>query len=254
MKKFLTISLSILFSTLLGTTQAAGGIRNAVVEEELMPKLARALEGKDFSGELSFEELGIQDEREAQGICGYVLNLVNALPDYLTCSCNIQIFQLRIVFGCAAEVCLSDIGVANLNNTCLVPSYNGILRLNGALTSTICNEKIDISFDDLGLPVELTLPKICAVAEHVPRRFSRLRACKFSVGDYACPCSVCGSSQSVNVDCTGASVLGPLAQFANFTCLGLDLIGGRGGGGSREQEIGPFINPILSLPALLPQP
>jgi hypothetical protein len=253
--KFLTIALSILFITLLGTTQAAGGIRNAVAEEELMPKVAAALEGKDFSGELSFEELGIQDEREAQIICGFILNLVDALPDFVTCSCNIQFFQLRILFGCAAEVCLPDLELVNiLNPICLVPSYNGIMRLNGALTSTICNEEIEISFEVLGQPVVLTLPKTCAVGEHVPLRFSQLRGCEFSIGDYACPCSVCGSSRSVTIDCTGAtSILGPLAPLAIFTCIGLDVVGGRRGG-RRERGIGPFISPILSLPGLLAQP
>jgi hypothetical protein len=241
--KTASLALSLTLTCLLSIAHAAS-TRNIVDAEELMPKLEAALKRDDFSGELTFDELGIQDQREAQGICGLLLGFIDILPDFMECGCEIQIFQLRIVFGCSAELC--DI-FPEITNTCVSPTYEGILKLNGILTSKVCNDAIPVK---LPLGITVVIPEVCVMADHVSGfQLGSLQSCEFSVGDGKCPCSVCENNLDVSVDCTGLRSLGLLAPFANFTCIGLGLIGVGEDGYEEDGSSGHglFVSPFLSL-------
>jgi hypothetical protein len=253
MKTFTPISALFLLTFCCGTTTAhAGGVRKqqaiTTIEEELKPKIEAALE--HGNGELSFDELGITDEREAQAFCTTILNLIDVLPEFLTCSCSVQFLRLRIQFGCSADVCLPDDfpALPDLGGLCVEPSYKGQMSFTGKLRSEVCNDAMVLSFSYLFFDYDLSLPTVCATATHKQGAVAKLEVCEFFIGAEKCPCTVCEGGQEVTLDCTGATVLGILRPFATFECIGLGLIGG-----ARDEngQIPLFLSPLLTLPALL---
>jgi hypothetical protein len=246
MKTFFSIAL--LLSTLCGTSQAAG-VRKALTEEELQPKIEAALQREDFNGKLSFDELGIKTERDAGFFCDLVFNIVDVLPDFLECSCSFNFLQLQVAFSCSASVCEGDDVTTGVlpDGTCLQPSYAGDFSLlSQTLTSKICNEAISLTLTVGGGNFTVDIPKVCADIEHKRLALTEIGECAIFVGDFECGCDVCDSAQDITFDCTGATAeLGDdLAAVANATCIGLSLIGGKTG---EDGKIGAFVNPILLL-------
>jgi len=232
-----------------GAAQSIRGVTRLVPDDEenqMQSPHASTPEdiAKALSFDVSFQDLNIPDEREAQSFCNRIMDLLGVIPDTITCTCRIDLAQLRVVFSCSTEVCLPDVGIIDVTDTCIVPSYEGILRLNGLLSSKICNDAMTLPVQVFGLPVDVPLPEVCATAEHQRGDFSKLTKCGFTVGTQSCPCTVCESGQEVTIDCRQVQTLGPLRAFAKFDCIGLDFIGvGSDAGGNPE----PFVNPFVQL-------
>jgi hypothetical protein len=259
MKTCISITALFLLTLCCGTTTAAragGYVRKQAMttEEELMPKMKAALEhgNGNGNGELSFDELGITDERDAQALCTTILNTVDVLPDFMDCSCSVQFLRLRISFACSTpeDLCLPDdfSSLPPLAGLCVEPNYKGVLGFDGSLASEVCNEPMVLNFSYLFLDYALALPRVCATATHQQGAVTKLEECEFNIGDESCSCTVCEGGQEVTLDCTDATVLEILAPLATFECIGLGLIGG-----ARDEngQLPLFLSPLLTLPALL---
>jgi hypothetical protein len=242
MKTFFSITL--LLSTLCGTSQAAG-VRKATTEEVGLA----ALKQEDFDGKMSFDELGIETDREAGFFCDFIIGLVDVLPDYLSCGCEVSFFTLSISFSCSAKVCEGDQLTTGLlaDGTCFEPSYAGDFSLlRQTLTSKLCNEAMNITAEIEQGTFNVSLPKVCATLEHAPLALRRLRSCKIKVGDYECPCTICESESDISFNCTGAvQELGEeFAAEATATCVGLSLIGGKK---DKDGKVGTFVSSAFLL-------
>jgi hypothetical protein len=253
MKTFFSIAL--LLSTLCSTAQA-NGVRKAPTEEELHSKIEAALQREDFSGELSFDELGIETERDAAPFCSLILGMIDVLPDFVDCNCGYNWFRATVTFKCSAEVCEGDdISTGGIlpDGTCFRPSYTGrfsVLPWVWSLKSDACNPAISFNVTIDGNDFELNLPKTCFGAKH-RRGFSKLdqiTGCSISIGNDKCECNVCPSQQDITFDCSAVSSLGDFAPYTNVTtCVGLSSFTG-----SRADENGDIsiINPLLLVPGL----
>lgn len=218
---------------------SAESIRSAYTEEEQLVKILKAMD--DGKTDLPLEELGIEDVREAQNLCNSLLNLGTIFPEFMTCSCAIRPLALRIDFSCTMEFCLGQGGTGGLfSQTCVLPSYEGTYSLLGSPKSKICNEPMVLNFNILGQPQAINLPKICVLADH-QRNFIRISKCQFLVGTEECTCTVCSSGTDISIDCTKTTALGVLTPLAKFECIGISLIQGR------QEQVDPFVNPILLL-------
>jgi hypothetical protein len=248
MKTFFSIAL--LLSTLCGTAQA-NGVRKATTGEELQSKLETSLHREDFSGEFSFDELGIETERDAAPFCSRILGLIDALPDFVDCNCAYNFLSLALGFTCDADIC-TDTFVLPLpvplpDGICITPTYTGRFFLfNQVLRSKVCNDplKVSILVNDVEFGL-VDMPEVCIEARHKRFKYTQITQCTFNIGDYDCTCAVCEGGQDVTFDCTGATeALGLFAPFAKATCVGVSLLGGRV---DKNGILPPFINPLLLL-------
>lgn len=194
--------------------------------------------------DIAFEDLGINDEREAQSLCGVVLSRLGTVPDFMACDCHLNLLQRTVTFLCSTDYCFDSFPRIQ-PGTCIVPSYEGQVHLLGMeLTSKVCNDPMTLTYSaPLNQTIGVNLPRICATGEHGGTRWNRLTSCQFDIGSYECPCEVCESGSHATIDCTGASVLGVLRPFAKFECIGLSMIGSSSG----SQALLPFVNPVIRL-------
>lgn len=213
-------------------------------------------------GSLSFQELGVQDERDAQSLCTSLLDEFDLFPDWMECTCRVRQF-FYVDYECGTSACMPEpdldfSGIMDYPDLCVMPSFKGELFIPTlGLKTEACNDAMGVSlnvkmldnlFPSLGLPVDVKLlPEVCATTQHIDYNVDKIKSCGFRIGDHDCECSVCENQQEVTVDCTGASnILGPLdflAPLLKFECVGRGLLGLDGGRFPSE----PFINPLLLL-------
>ena len=233
-------------------------------DEEIVNRLKKG----NLRGRISFEELGINDEREAILFCGSVMNELNSdiLSGWENCECRVSWLKF-ININCDGRVCLDEVfdfssteanstaafplfnstqtALNQLHNICVHTSYGGSVYVPfHRLRSTACNAAVEIGINIPWLPglpdsIVINLPEVCATARHTKFDYSTLNKCGVSIGGFGCECSVCESGRDVTIDCSDALFflsLGFLSRFIRFECVPIGLLGL----GGRT-----FINPIL---------
>ena len=257
------VLLVLLFPSLLGSTFGSENLRSEIPESHILldtkqnnDEIIKRLKQGQLRGTLSFEELGLQDERDAQSFCTTLMETFNAFPDWMECTCDFKDL-FNVVYNCDAPMCAPDLdfaGIVKMKSLCLLPDFSANLFTPLLdLDTSSCNAPVEIEFNmpvlndlfpSLFPPVKMQLPQVCATAKHVNFQVDKLESCAFRVGDFNCACSVCESQQDVSVDCSGGeSVMGPLAPLVKFECVGAGVLGLDGGYFPSE----PFINPLLLL-------